>query len=348
MACFRTVQNRLRPLLCLVLILPLTGCGSGGGGGVGTAVTAGAVSVSAFGLLPGSTLSQTVPATSDLDPATPGVQQDLQVSNVPVATVLQLFSMTARGVASSQEQLLATTQANSLGMAIFPRVTFSDGQRLRVLAPGGSVDFYLNVTVQGTAPGPNQAPVVTVQSQRTVAAAATVTLTASATDADGDALGYSWTQLSGPAVILSNAQTAAAGFIPQPGLYDFRVAVSDSRSGVSTADISVLAVEMSSAVQADLAAAGRNLIAFHKSAGSKSAGSCQYCHGAVVMSKSLDARYVTVHLRHTFSGTGPQLACVDCHQAVDTLEKSAAHVRRQVDMNLCYGCHTRFFAGSPN
>jgi MYXO-CTERM domain-containing protein len=59
----------------------------------------------------------------------------------------------------------------------------------------------------------------------------TVTLSASGTDPDGDALGYTWTQLSGPTVSVSNASTAQASFVA-PAVsaatqLTFDVAVSD-------------------------------------------------------------------------------------------------------------------------
>lgn len=58
----------------------------------------------------------------------------------------------------------------------------------------------------------NHTPTVTVPGARQVNAGERVTLTASASDADGDALAFTWTQVSGPGVVLSGADTATVAF----------------------------------------------------------------------------------------------------------------------------------------
>ncbi len=345
-------------MVCVLAALPLLGgCGGGGGygggpgGGGGGSSPLFAVVVSATGVLRGSTIPQSVAASLDTDPARPGIQASLQVSGLPAGALCTLSRTVPKGLPSSQDQTVATTRTSGQGLAIFSGVTFETGQLLRVRTADDSVDFNLSVTVTGeSAPlPPNHPPAVQTLAERTVASGATVTLTATATDPDaGDTLSYSWTRLEGPTVALQGAATAACSFAPVPGLYRFLVTVSDSRSGVATAETSVLAAQLDAGALADLASAGSNSIAFHSASGSKTAASCQYCHGAVVMSKSLSPAVEAVHYRHTFSPSGPALECTDCHQSVDLLEKSGAHVRRQVSMSLCYGCHgSRFFAARP-
>ncbi|QRK11910.1 myxosortase-dependent M36 family metallopeptidase [Archangium violaceum] len=58
----------------------------------------------------------------------------------------------------------------------------------------------------------NRPPVANAGAGVTVAERSTVTLTGSASDVDGDSLSYSWTQVSGPAVTLSGADTLEPSF----------------------------------------------------------------------------------------------------------------------------------------
>jgi hypothetical protein len=58
----------------------------------------------------------------------------------------------------------------------------------------------------------NHAPVADAGPDQTRVEGTTVSLAGSATDADADPLNYSWTQVSGPAVVLLNANTPIASF----------------------------------------------------------------------------------------------------------------------------------------
>lgn len=77
----------------------------------------------------------------------------------------------------------------------------------------------------------NRKPEVQVGFPSEVNAGAQVSLKAQATDPDGDALTYSWTQVSGDSVTLSNASTDSASFIAPNRDADlqFSVSVMDSR-----------------------------------------------------------------------------------------------------------------------
>jgi len=98
---------------------------------------------------------------------------------------------------------------------------------------GGAVDFdYVNV-VAGTPP--TLPPVVVSNGDQTVLpdaddpAATIVEIPVYAAEPDGDALTYTWTQMSGPPVVLMNATTAMPSFEApeQGGELRFRVTVSD-------------------------------------------------------------------------------------------------------------------------
>ncbi|MBI3890818.1 MAG: hypothetical protein HY303_04740 [Candidatus Wallbacteria bacterium] len=203
----------------------------------------------------------------------------------------------------------------------------------------------VQVTVTALLP-PNHAPTATVaRAESTLAAGAAATISGGGTDPDGDRLSYEWTKLSGPAATLTNVTSSQLTITPADGLYQLQLRVSDPRGASSTAQVSILGVAVDGAAQADIDAATRNAIAFHSASASKSIQACKYCHGAVLTSRALNPSIETVHYRHHLSPTGPQLGCTDCHVSIDLLTKSAAHVRRQVAMNLCVGCHgTRFFA----
>jgi hypothetical protein len=82
----------------------------------------------------------------------------------------------------------------------------------------------------------NQTPIANAGSDQTVDAGTAVTLSAAAsTDPDGDALIYSWTQVSGPLVALSGADSALARFTapaagPNGGTLVFQLTVGDGSS----------------------------------------------------------------------------------------------------------------------
>ena len=89
---------------------------------------------------------------------------------------------------------------------------------------------------------PNQVPVVSAGTARTVSAGSQVQLQGSASDADGELLSYRWQQISGPTVQLSNTETLQASFISpvsaQTQTLRFRLTASDLRTS-SSAEVSI-------------------------------------------------------------------------------------------------------------
>ncbi|MCH8537695.1 MAG: hypothetical protein LAT66_07990, partial [Alkalimonas sp.] len=94
---------------------------------------------------------------------------------------------------------------------------------------------------------PNQPPVVSAGTARTVAAGSRVTLQGSASDADGEQLSLQWQQVAGPTVALTAADTLEPSFTsPSPNqtvTLRFRFTASDLRSSSEdTVSITVQAV----------------------------------------------------------------------------------------------------------
>jgi hypothetical protein len=93
-----------------------------------------------------------------------------------------------------------------------------------------------------TAPaGENQNPTVDAGADQNVTAGVLVTLSGSGFDPDGDAVGFTWTQTAGTAVILSGASTANPRFVAPAtaGVLTFELTVSDGRGGIAVDSVNV-------------------------------------------------------------------------------------------------------------
>ncbi|MBI1810332.1 MAG: hypothetical protein HY035_00130 [Nitrospirae bacterium] len=88
------------------------------------------------------------------------------------------------------------------------------------------------------------------------------------------------------------------------------------------------------------AAAEKNLIEMHKNAGKMSNKECLSCHANINKDVSLNKKFKTLHRTHLESKLSTPKKCANCHQSVDLREGSSAALRKQVDPQLCAGCHS--------
>jgi len=91
--------------------------------------------------------------------------------------------------------------------------------------------------------------------------------------------------------------------------------------------------------QVESQTSGPNLILFHRNAAS-SPGTCVGCHGTKIGEPTLSSGIKTPHTIH-LTASVLRFGCTECHVSVDLRERSAASVRRQVNMEICARCHSR-------
>ncbi len=78
-----------------------------------------------------------------------------------------------------------------------------------------------------------------------------------------------------------------------------------------------------------------DIIAFHQDLTKVASDQCVRCHGNKAEEKSLNPDIDTPHVIHIQIMS----ECNLCHKKVDLLEGSAAALRKQVDPQVCNGCH---------
>jgi hypothetical protein len=139
-----------------------------------------------------------------------------------------------------------------------PAVVLSgaDGPAPSFTAPDVKVDTALRFSVRATAGGlsamdevvltvaADRPPTVSAGADRAVAGRAQVTVAAVAADPDGDGVSFQWTQVSGPPVVLSGAQSPAVAFttpdVKAPA--DVTLSVTVTANGLAATDEVVLSV----------------------------------------------------------------------------------------------------------
>ena len=87
-------------------------------------------------------------------------------------------------------------------------------------------------------------------------------------------------------------------------------------------------------------AAEKNLVMLHKTAGKMSNKECLSCHAKIMKEVSLNKKYKMFHRLHLESKLATPKKCSDCHQSIDVRNGSAAALRKQVDPQICAGCHS--------
>jgi nitrate/TMAO reductase-like tetraheme cytochrome c subunit len=93
-------------------------------------------------------------------------------------------------------------------------------------------------------------------------------------------------------------------------------------------------------------AAEKNLIELHKNATKLSNKECLTCHTRIKQDVPLNKKFKTFHRVHLESKLETPKNCADCHQSVDLREDSAASLRKQVDPQICAGCHSGGLKGA--
>jgi hypothetical protein len=92
-------------------------------------------------------------------------------------------------------------------------------------------------------------------------------------------------------------------------------------------------------------AAEQNLIDLHKNA-EKNSKQCLSCHAQIKKEVSLNQKFKTFHRVHLESKLETPKNCTDCHSSVDLKDGSAASLKKQVDPQLCAGCHSGGMQGA--
>jgi subtilase family serine protease len=107
---------------------------------------------------------------------------------------------------------------------------------------GATGSATVNVTVNDV-PVANVPPTANAGNAQTVNEGSAVTLSGTGTDSDGTIASYAWTQTAGPAVTLTNANTAVASFTAPPVTADtvltFQLTVTDNQGATGTATTNV-------------------------------------------------------------------------------------------------------------
>ncbi len=89
-----------------------------------------------------------------------------------------------------------------------------------------------------------------------------------------------------------------------------------------------------------------NLIELHKNPGTAANKECLSCHQDIVKQTTLNKNIKTFHRLHLESKRDTPKQCTDCHASVDLRRRSAAALRKQVDPQLCAGCHSGGLKGA--
>jgi hypothetical protein len=228
------------------------GGGSGGGGGVITTST---------------TTTAKIPSTTSTVPGNPADNQPPVALSGEDKTILldTTISLDGRGsydpdrdalqyqwkVASGPAQYILKNAATA--MPSFKALAIGTYTIGLVVCDGlhYSAEDFVTITVKyqddpGNGSGGNAAPVARAGDDQTAQLGEVVILDGSKSyDANNDALKYSWVQVTGPAVTLDNADTAAPSFVAlAEGSYAFQLVVSDGLLE-SAPDIVSVTVEQS-------------------------------------------------------------------------------------------------------
>lgn len=238
--------TRLRAGLAAVLCaLALTACGGEGGGGQEPLANREPVVDAGADLqVDEGTTAQLRGSASDPDGGTPSLRWQ-QLSGPSVA-------LSGADGASPSFQAPAVEASTVLRFSL----TATD-------LGGRSARDEVQVTVRDLGPS-NQPPSVSAGTDAAVDAASEVVLSGSASDADGRIVSLRWTQIAGPTVSLSGADTASARFVApaptEPTVLGFRLQATDDGGATGTDEVSITVRAAPPANQPPVAQAGADQI----------------------------------------------------------------------------------------
>src|SRR5271157_4887437 len=84
----------------------------------------------------------------------------------------------------------------------------------------------------------------------------------------------------------------------------------------------------------------KNLIDLHSNSSKLSNKECLACNSRILKEVPLNKKYKMFHRVHLESKLETPKKCSDCHQSVYLRTSSAASLRKQVDPQICAGCHS--------
>lgn len=99
--------------------------------------------------------------------------------------------------------------------------------------------------------------------------------------------------------------------------------------------------------------AEKNLLDIHANTGNTGNNACLACHASVTKAsmfnkacKQFDKTCKTFHRVHLESKLATPKKCADCHSSTDLRNGSGAALRKQVDPEICAGCHSGGIKGA--
>ncbi|MEY3230128.1 MAG: hypothetical protein RL689_215, partial [Planctomycetota bacterium] len=218
------------------------------------------VTVSDGQYLRSDTVTVTVNADNDAAAADAGVDQTVDEGDV-VSLAATATDPEGQGLTYAWTQVSGPAVTLSGASTATPSFTAPEGLTNSSVVLQCSVSDGTNTTVDTvtvTVNADNDAPAVDAGSNQTVNEGDVVTLAATASDPEGQGLTYTWTQVSGPAVTLSAASTAAPSFTAPEGLTNSSIVLQCSVSDGTNTTVDTVTVTVNADNDAPAVDAGVN------------------------------------------------------------------------------------------
>ncbi len=235
------------------LSLILFACGGGGGGGGGAvSVSSSTPSTTKLTANAGADISVNTLAPVELDP-------NVLVAN-PLSSKLSSTGLEMTGNSTTPSSIVELTWKQTEGPTLSLSTSGLNDAVIRFKAPSigssSSVKIVFSLTIKNAAGETatdsititvnrvNQPPVADAGTPQDIQAKTLISLNASASkDADGTIQKFSWSQISGPSVVLSATNIANPSFtapeVSVPTTLEFELSVEDNDSAKSTAKVQI-------------------------------------------------------------------------------------------------------------